>query len=212
MTRSGLLPAFAAAAVAAVLLAACTTVPRAARTQDERQALYDGRRADLVAREAWSLEGRLAVREADDGGSGTFRWRMRDENSEMDFHGALGRGAWRLVAGDDGATLEFADGASYRAGSVGELVSRQLGWNIPVESLSWWVRGLAAPGAYRQRLLDERGHIERLEQKDWTIEYGRYREIEGLDMPSSLTARQEDRVVKLAVRSWQLEGGQDGKR
>jgi len=212
LTRSGLLPVSAAAAAAAVLLAACSTVPTAARSQAERLALYESRRSELVTREAWSLEGRLAVRDADDGGSGTFRWRTGEDSSEMDFHGALGRGAWRLVSDYDGATLEFADGASYQADSVGELVSRRVGWRVPVESLSWWVRGLAAPGRYRQRLLDERGNVERLEQKDWTIEYGRYRDVGGLEMPTSLTARKDDRVVKLAVRNWELGDSQEGKR
>lgn len=197
-------------AVCALLLAACSTVPPTVVSQAQRQALYETRSDGLKSHGSWLLQGRLAVRNDDDGGSGTFRWRVEPGASRMDFHGALGRGAWRLVADGGGATLDFADGARYYAATVGELVSGQVGWKIPVDSLTWWVRGLAAPERYRQRLLDERGHLERLEQGGWVIEYGRYTTVDGLDLPTSVTARQRDRVVKLAVKDWQFPSATGG--
>jgi outer membrane lipoprotein LolB len=77
-------------------------------------------------------------------------------------------------------------------------------WEIPVESLSWWVRGLATPGRFRERVIDGDGNISKLLQDGWTIEYDRYRVFEGLNLPVKLTARQGKWKVKLAIRSWDL--------
>jgi outer membrane lipoprotein LolB len=188
------------------LLSACGAMQPRDVEQAARQPLYDQRVARLGPLDSWVLEGRLAVSDARDGGTGFLSWRQQQGDSRMDFHGALGRGAWRLLAGDDGAELEFADGRLFRADSIDALVRNQVGWNVPVEMLSWWVRGLAAPGKVRRKLLDEEGRLSELSQHGWSIEYGRYGEVGGETMPLRMTARQEDRAVKLAIRKWQLKG------
>jgi outer membrane lipoprotein LolB len=169
-----------------------------------RALLYEDRQDQLVEAVSWSLQGRLAVRNDQDGGSGSFRWLEQPQNTQMDFHGALGRGAWRLVAEPAGVVLERADGSSQRAGTIGELVQGELGWAIPVDALSWWVRGLAAPGEVERRMLNETGSLAELQQLDWTIEYGRYRSFQGLELPVKMTARRQDVSVKLAVKDWDL--------
>ena len=127
----------------------------------------------------------------------------------MDFHGALGRGAWRLDAGQAGAELELADGSLYHAETVDELLRERLGWDIPVDSLAWWVRGLEAPGRPGSANIGEDGTLESLEQDGWSIEFGRYREFAGIDLPVKMTARQAERTVKIAVREWELTGAND---
>ena len=66
----------------------------------------------------------------------------------------------------------------------------QLGWSIPVENLSWWVRGIQAPGQADQRTLGEGGSLSFLSQSGWDIEFGRYRDVQGFSLPLKLTARQ----------------------
>jgi outer membrane lipoprotein LolB len=189
-----------------VLLSGCTTAPPA----DERQAallpLYEQRAEIIEGLPNWSLEGRLAVSDERDGGSGHLNWQQWEHSSLMDFHGALGRGAWRLQADAAGAELVFADGSVFHADTVADLVQEQIGWHVPVDPLTWWVRGLAAPGRVEGRVLDEAGRPSRLRQAGWNIEYGQYGIVNGLAMPLRITARREDRTVKLAIRRWQLSG------
>lgn len=199
-----------AGAGGALLLAACATAPPLDSEQRLWAPLYEQRLARLEPIVSWSLQGRLAVSDEADGGSGSLSWRQDGGSSRMDFHGAFGRGAWRLVADPGGAELEFADGALYRAESIDALVHGQIGWAVPVESLAWWVRGLAAPGKVQGRSLDEEGRLSELRQDDWRVEFGRYAEVAGpggaIAMPLRMTARQADRTVKLAIRSWELVG------
>lgn len=200
------MPLFAAALA---LTPGCVSIRPVDTEQTARLPLYEERAARLGLQDSWALEGRLAISDDSDGGSGFLSWQQQPGVSRMDFHGALGRGAWRLLAGVNGAELEFADGRRYRADSIDELVRHQVGWQVPVEALAWWVRGLAAPGDPQQRVLDEEGRLSLLQQDGWQIEFGRYGMFDGEAMPARMTARQRDRTVKLAIRKWDLSGSHE---
>ena len=187
-----------------VLLSACSSMQPVAVDEQVRVNLYEMRSDQLAGYSDWSMVGRLAVSNSEDGGSGHFSWKRNSGESQMDFHGALGRGAWRLQAGTQGAELELADGTLHRADSIDQLVRIQVGWEIPVDELSWWVRGLVAPGGYQERVIDREGNLSELLQNGWTIEFGGYRTFEGMSLPVKLVARQADWKVKLAIRDWEL--------
>ncbi len=197
--------------LAALLLGACSTVPPVEVDDTERARRYQERHDQLSGFPDWSLAGRLAVSDGKDGGSGRFRWNQMESGSAMDFHGAMGRGAWRMTSDTAGARLELADGTVHDAVSIDILVRSHLGWDIPVDSLAWWVRGLAAPGGYQERRLGEDGDIQELMQDGWTVTFDRYRSFGGARLPVRLTARQADWKVKLAIRDWSLpaEDGPD---
>ena len=186
------------------LLSACSSTRTLPEDQAQRVSLYQSKIERLSPYRDWELEGRLAVANEKDGGSGMFRWRENGQESHMDFHGALGRGAWVLEAGPGEAEIRLADGTVRTAGTVTELVRREVGWKIPVDSLSWWVRGLEAPGKTGKKLLDEEGNLTELKQNGWTIAFDRYRAFGGVSLPVRLTARQADWKIKLAIRNWSL--------
>ena len=190
------------------VLPACSTIPPADEDEYERARLYELKFDHLAGLDDWNMNGRLAVRNEEDGGSGSFNWKHTSGDSRMDFHGALGRGAWRMTAWADGAELELADGTIHRAHSVNELVRQQLGWEIPVDSLSWWIRGMAAPGEFQERQIDEAGNLRELRQDGWLVEFGKYRIFQGISLPVRLSATQAEWKVKLAVRDWDLPAGE----
>lgn len=191
----------ALACAATLLLSACAAVPPAGGSLEP---LYRERMERLSRIDEWILDGRLAINDGKDGGSGELRWHHAAASTRMDFHGALGRGAWRLQADPGGVELTFADGRQRRAASIDELVRSEAGWPVPVQALSWWVRGLAAPGEPERLSLGEQGLPSELQQNGWSVEYGRYSEVGEEALPMRMTARQGDRTVKLVVRKWQL--------
>ena len=191
------------------ILPACSTLPSQDADREQQLRLYELKSQELKARNNWNLSGKLAVSNGQDGGSGKFNWRQSPDSTQMDFHGALGRGAWRLEADGDDVRIDLADGSVYTAHTIDQLVREQLGWKIPVDSLSWWVRGMAAPGSSEKRLLDDRGNLVQLAQHGWVVEFGKYRTVGGFDLPLKLTAKQADRKVKLVVRHWGLPDSQE---
>lgn len=193
-----------------LLTSACSSLPRPAMDDSTSDALYESRRELLSGLEGWTLRGRLAVSDEKDGGSGTLRWQQSAGGNRLDFHGALGRGAWVLESDDESARLQMADGRVYKDRSLKGLVESQLGWSVPVDDLSWWVRGLEAPGGTDQRNMGEDGDLAELKQSGWVIEFSRYREQSGVLLPGKLVARQNDKTVKLAIREWTLDRERDG--
>ena len=189
------------------LLQACATAPLPVSGDPLAENRYAERLARLQGADHWTVEGKIAIRDSAEGGSGKLRWQVEPEGSRLDFHGALGRGAWRLDVAPIEAVLTLADGAVYRAASVDRLVAEQVGWPVPVAELSWWIRGLAAPGESARRTLGEAGVLLDLQQAGWSIEFDRYREFSGELMPGLVVARRGERQVKFAVRDWTLPAG-----
>jgi outer membrane lipoprotein LolB len=187
------------------ILASCTTTPSVATDQAERTRLHESRSEILSRLDHWVLEGKLAINDGQDGGSGRLNWEERGAWSMMEFRGALGRGAWQLLSKQNGALLKMANGEIYRADSVNQLVFDRIGWQVPVDALSWWVRGMASPGNWDDRKLDDQGRLVALQQHGWAIEFKKYRETRDLMLPMKMTARRNEHTVKLAIRSWSFE-------
>lgn len=161
------------------------------------------RQAALASINDWAATGRLAVNDGNDGGSANFTWQRDGDSLVVDLRAPLGQGHWRLSVDQSGATLEGTDVGSISGPDPEPLLERTLGWSIPVAVLDHWLRGL--PGADQADLsYGDDGHIERIQQRDWTIDYSRWSDIDGLAMPRRLTANSDPYRVKLVIQRWQL--------
>lgn len=169
---------------------------------------YQLRLEQLQALDHWALDGRLAISDGKEGGSGSLSWLNEEDMTRMSFRGALGKGAWQLQTEAAGARLQMANGAVHYAPSVAELVLKQVGWKVPVEALTWWIKGLAQPGDWETRVLDENGRLKRLRQFGWDVDFANYTESNGYWLPARLSARHGEYSVKMAVRKWRL--GEEG--
>lgn len=187
-----------------LVVAGCATVqpPGDVVSNAEKETRYKTRVADIQTFNHWTLDGKLAISDGKDGGSGRLQWSVEPGLSELDFRGTFGRGAWQLDIRPDQAVLNFASGETWRAPDVSSLVRDHVGWEVPVDALSWWVRGLAAPGPVDVRLLDDDGRMLSLSQGGWEVEYKKYKEFSGAAMPVRLDARRGEHHVKFIMREW----------
>jgi len=192
-------------------LAACAAVPQRPVDPSSLTA-FQARSGQLGGITAWGLEGKISLDDGDQGGSGKLQWDVAPGLSELDFHGALGRGAWHLRVGSDLAYLQLADGTEQTAPGVGELIRDQIGWPVPLDALQWWVRGLAAPGPVENRTLDPQGLLISLRQFGWNVEYDRYVLYDGVQMPVRLDAKRGSYRVKLAISRWRMGADDDAAR
>lgn len=187
----------------AIALAGCAAGPR---TQpDDPEAAWASLREGLQALDAWRAEGRLVVRSGDDGGQAAFTWIERaDGTFGVRMAGPWGQGAARLTGGDGGAQLRAADGARYVDADAGELLAGVYGWDIPVAGLRRWLVGL--PGAGADYTLDGFGRVATLGWQDWRVEYRRYRQVDGIDLPAVLTASRADdgTEIRVAIDGWRF--------
>jgi len=196
--------AFSLFILAGLALGACSPV----RTRPAEDALwtqaYQSRAEKLGTSQSWALSGRLAISDGKDGGSGSLSWSQEGQETMMSFRGALGKGAWQLQSDADGARLELADGAVSFAPSVRELVLEHVGWKVPVDALAWWIKGLAQPGKWEARTLDEEGRLIDLRQSGWEVKFANYSGPADASLPRKLSARRGPYLVKMVVREWTL--------
>ncbi len=153
----------------------------------------------------WEFSGRLALSDGRDGGSGRLDWQQRGDRAELRFHGAFGRGGWRLTATREEATLEFADGGRYRAARVEALVRDHVGWEVPVEALRYWVRGLAEPGARATPRYDRSGRLTEIRQHQWNVQYEGSVVVDEISLPRKVTATRDRHRVRLVIRRWGID-------
>jgi outer membrane lipoprotein LolB len=186
------------------ILHACSSVGLKEPGVENRPA-YQQRAGLLSAAETWGLVGKISLDDGDRGGSGKLRWNVEPGQSELNFHGAMGRGAWRLQSGPESALLQMADGTEQSAANVNELIAENVGWPVPLDALHWWARGLAAPGPAENEEIGPDGLLVSLNQFGWQVNFTRYSAVKGIDLPVRLNAKRNDYRVKLAISRWRLD-------
>jgi outer membrane lipoprotein LolB len=197
-------------AALALLLAACAgqpvrESPLLPPTVAQQQA-QAARVALLAAHPRWGLQGRVALSNGREGGSGRIDWSQDGPRYDVALSAPITRQSWRLSGDGQAATLEGLAGGTRSGPDAQALLQDATGWTIPVAALAAWVRGAAAPGLPAARLhygLD--GRLARLDQAGWTIDYTDWRpdpEL-GTELPGRLTAVRDAARVRLVVDAWQ---------
>ena len=171
--------------------------------------IYEDRTSQLNATGVWGLVGKISLDDGDDGGSGRLQWSVEPGHSELDFHGAMGRGAWHLQIGQDGVLLKMADGTEQAADDVNDLIQDRMGWPIPLDALQWWVRGLVAPGVIENETYGSEGLLTSLRQFGWDVDFKRYASVDGVELPVRLNATNDNYRVKLAISRWRMNVNHD---
>lgn len=166
------------------------------------EAAQAAREAGLRAQDAWSFAGRIAVSNAGQGGSGRIDWRQDGAGFQVALSAPVTRQSWRLSVAPGGAVLEGLDGGARSGPSAGPLLREATGWDIPVDALNHWVRGLRAEGEGPAAITygtDLRPR--RIEQGGWTIDYI-WPEAPAAALPSRLDARRDAARLRLIVDAW----------
>ncbi|MGM0571595.1 lipoprotein insertase outer membrane protein LolB [Marinobacter sp.] len=194
----------------ALSLGACATIeqqPLPEGLSEQPPADWSERQRTLQDFNHWVLTGKLAVRQPGDSGSAVInRWTQSNEHYQLALSSSfLGMGSTRLEGTPGFIELELPDGETYASSDPQGLIYAATGWELPIEALVWWVRGLPAPEGDFRLAFDRDGRLAQVEQKGWTIRYERWRGFidDQPDLPARLTARKGDKLVRLVVSSWQ---------
>lgn len=188
------------ALVALVTLVATACVTREPRPEgawlSERQAWFE-------AHPEWELIGRVGLSDGERAGSLGFTWRSRGDQQSIHLRTSAGGRQWRLTFSPGQAVLEGSEVGRLTGSHPDPLVERAVGWPIPVEALSWWIRGLAPPGDATMRFAPD-GSLAGVTGPVWTLNYRNFDEIDGLLLPTRLEARSADYRVRFFVGEWRV--------
>lgn len=192
-------------ATAAATLAACVSVP----VRPPQPTLsWPERRAALQSDTAFALQGRVAVSTPDSGFNASLRWRQRGDVSHVSLDGPLGVGGAEIELHGDAIDVRTSRGEHLEGEAAREALLRRVGFALPLAELRYWVRGVPAPGAAADEVLDgPRQRLARLVQDGWAVDYTAYLDgapaaAGGLALPKRLSAQRGALRVRLVIDRW----------
>jgi outer membrane lipoprotein LolB len=152
---------------------------------------------------AFELDGRFNLRLPKEALPGRVRWQHEPAFDEMWFYSPVGSAVARLRQDANGALLVTGEGTEYRAGDLRQLAGDVLGWDLPLEHLHYWVRGLPGPGPADQEL-DSEGRPVRIRQAGWEVAYLDWAPAGVAGLPSKLDVKGERLRMRLVIDDWKV--------
>lgn len=194
-----------AAALLVTLVAACAPVQM--KGNSHMLAAQAAREKVLAGRDHWKLRAHLGVSDGENGGSGTLIWVQNGKHFSFTVRAPITGRSFRLSGGPDGAVLEGLDRGTVRGPDAQTLLTRVLGWHVPVQPLHDWVRGVRAGGAGGGAMLRFGGDglPTLLKQDGWSVEYRGWYTKARPALPRKVYAAHGDYHVRLSIRSWSLQ-------
>ncbi|NQD36946.1 outer membrane lipoprotein LolB [Permianibacter sp. IMCC34836] len=179
-----------------LLLAGCAGKTGPTKSLSEQEAA-------VSALQSWQLDGRIGLKRGNEGFSAGLDWHEAPGDFRFELTGPLGETRARLTGSATEAILELPDHAPIASTDIESLLHDNFGWQLPVNRLRWWVRGLAGPDAI-VRSRDAEGRVKQLTADGWQVDYLAWQEVNGLWLPKRLEARNAELSLKLALYDWQL--------
>lgn len=163
---------------------------------------WDDRQAILNQIDEWQFNGRIAVKAGQEGFNAKLRWDQNKNDFRATVGGPLGIGTVRIAGDGDEVTFTDKEGKTTVLHDVEADLYYRYGWTIPVESLRFWALGIPDPRVPAETEFGDNGALEKLRQRGWQVDIGRYREAGGQQMPSRLTASNSETKVRLVIDKW----------
>lgn len=144
--------------------------------------------------QAFELQGRVYVRFGPKAFSGSLRWQHAPVRDEVWLGGPLGQTGAHILRDASGAVLTTADQQVYRAMSIEALTREGLGWSLPLDDLSYYVLGMAPPGAETPAQPDAG-----LARDGWSVRWTARADAAADAPPARLDLAKEDVEIRLVV-------------
>jgi len=165
---------------------------------------WAGRRAELQALRAWTLDGRVAVATATNGFSGGLAWRQDGALAEIDLRRPLGGVVLSIRLDGSRMTVTDGSGASIAGDAADEYVASEIGAPLPVAELRYWLVGAPSPQLPSRETLGADGRLAGLEQAGWQLRYSRYETVDGFTLPARIEIESASTRLRLVVSNWRL--------
>ena len=186
-----------------LLLAACA--PVRVRENPAVLAAQTARETALATHVRWTIAAHIAVSNGSDGGSGELQWRQDGASYSFIVRAPVTGKTWKLSGDATRAVLEGVDPQPDTDNDPERLLRERLGWDVPLNNLVAWIRGLRAPGAAPAVQYDEQNRPAVIEQAGWKIEYRDWFAGRDPALPRKVFASRGSARVRVAISQWSFD-------
>lgn len=183
------------------LLLCCALAAISACSSNQTKTL--GQQSVKPIPEKWAITAKLGIRTAEDSGSVTLNWQQNLDEYRIRVQGPLGQGS-ALIEGDRSfISIQRPGKDTVYSYDPAELIWQTFGWQLPIDNLRYWVRGISSPESPIDTLvLSQQGTLESLSQAQWELTFSRYEKIEEWLLPKRIRAKLDDTQLTLIIRTW----------
>lgn len=183
----------------ATWLAACSSIAPPAEENSD----WARQRDRLQQMDAWELRGRVNVRYDNESDTPSIRWQQRGDDYSILLWGTFNAGR-TLISGQPGRVTLESGSETLTANSPEQLILEQLGYELPVSQLNYWIKGIPAPGSQPQLSFNELNQLTTIVQEDWTVQLSDMRQYGPLSLPREvvLTRPRNDIRLRFIRLSW----------
>ena len=188
-----------------IILSKCSST-----TLDPSTHSWQDQRALLEKTDNWQLRGRVNVRYQDESYTPRIQWQQQEDNYRIRLWGTFNAGNTVIIGEPNFVTMEH-DGDSITAKTPEELVLDNLGYELPISYLEFWVRSLPAPGSNAELEFSDQNHLSMLKQDGWEVTYLDMRQFDGAILPRrvEMTRARNDIRLRFVGLSWVLGTGRN---
>ena len=185
-------------ALLGTFLSTCAIAPPASENSD-----WSRQRDQLQELDSWELRGRVNVRYDNESHTPRIIWLQQNVDYNIRLWGTFNAGATEIVGRPGFVTMEN-DGQTLSANSPEDLILEQLGYELPVSQLNYWIKGLPAPDSEAQLVFNELNQLTTIQQADWTINLSDMRQYGALNLPRrvELTRPRNDIRLRFIGLNW----------
>jgi len=108
----------------------------------------------------------------------------------------------QLKGDTDGVRFRAADGSDLMADDLPQMMQHELGFDLPVVNLRYWIRGLPTATGGASIVRDSEQHIRSLRQQGWLVEYGPYQVFGDRYMPRKIRIQKDAYDIRVVVYDW----------
>ncbi|MGI1680117.1 MAG: lipoprotein insertase outer membrane protein LolB [Cellvibrionaceae bacterium] len=160
----------------------------------------------LSAIDHWQLRGKIIVHSNNESDKAKFMWRNSVDAYKIRLSGALGMGTTYIKGDSVSVRLEQNGKAPIEADTPEQLIFDELGRDIPISHLHFWVRGLPSSDIEIDHIIySDDGMIKQLNQAGWVLNYGEFSANGEWNLPSEITAARDDIALELSISKWTID-------
>lgn len=150
----------------------------------------------------WQVKARVAIRTPEESVSASLDWQKQAQNFDFHIFGMFGATYAHLTQAGHQATLLLPEDQTYYHQDAEQLLYQALGWDFPLDALSYWIKGLPSGKSGEAITRNDKQELSKILFKDWKVTFSRYGEYAGYQMPSRITAEHPQLRLKVVVKDW----------
>ena len=189
-------------------LASCVGAPPAQENSN-----WTRQHDQLRQLDSWRLSGRVNIRYDNESHTPRIRWAQQKLEYQIRLWGTFNAGN-TLIVGRPGHVTMQHNGDVFTAASPEDLILQQLGYELPVSFLEYWIKGIPAPNTPADLTFNELNQLTHLSQFGWSVSYTDPRQYGAISLPRrvELTRSQNDIRLRFIGLNWDLDTTADNSR